>query len=91
MTALRALTPIEQDAMAWLRREQGLLVSRIPDQTETDVLGSRTPGRATFRRLEKLGLCFETEEDLMDPNDPDLGTWTPSIELTDAGQVWRPV
>jgi hypothetical protein len=87
--SMRALTPIEHDAMTWLLHAQSLLVSRIPDKTETDVLGGRTPGRATFKRLEKLGLCYETDEDLMDPTDPDMGTWTPSIELTAAGQAWR--
>jgi hypothetical protein len=88
-TVLPDLTPIECEAMAWLNRAGGLLLTAVPDKSDTDVIGSRTPGRPTFARLEKKGLCFLTEEDRMFPDEPEnMETWTPTFELTDAGRAW---
>lgn len=82
------LKPIDGEALAWLRREGGgMLISRVPDKTETDVFGFRTPGVPTFTRLIKMGLVFLTEEDAMFPDAPEMGTWTPSYQLTDAGEI----
>lgn len=86
----KPLTPLEEEAVLWLQRESSILITQIPDKTETGaVFGDRTPGRATFRRLEKAGLCYQTEEDPMFPEDgPDSPTWTPTIDLTDLGRAW---
>lgn len=82
----RPLTDLEYDALKRLDRG-GLLVSQVGARTETDVFSQRIGGRATYQRLEKAGLCFETEEDLLFPEQPELGTFTPTLELTDAGRT----
>lgn len=86
---MRALSATEIDAMEWLQRNEGALVSRIPDKTETDELGFKVPGRTIFRRLEKLGLCYESEEDPMFEDEPDGPTWTPGLYLTEEGRAWK--
>jgi hypothetical protein len=89
VTAPLTLKPLEQDALRWLGHVRSLLVTRVPDRTETDVLGFRTPGQAVFQRLEKWGLCLRTEEDPIDPSaGPDSETWTPTFDLTEAGEAW---
>lgn len=44
------------------------------------------PGIRVFQKLEKEGLLYITEEDLIFEDDPDFGTWTPSVELTEEGK-----
>jgi hypothetical protein len=82
-----ALKPLECDALLWLLRESGsLLSSQVPDVADRDpVFGTTTPGVRTFRGLARQGLCFETEEDPMDPEEPEGERWTSSWELTEAG------
>lgn len=84
----RPLTPIEIEAMAWLKRHDGVLISQLEDKTETDVLGFRQPGLNVFKRLAKLDLCYISEEDPMFEDEPALGTWTPGLYLTEAGRTW---
>jgi hypothetical protein len=88
----KPISPIEQGALTWLHRESSILITKIPDKTEVDVVfGDRTPGMPTFKRLEKAGLCYITEEDPMFPEDGlDGPTWTPTVELTDLGLAWDP-
>lgn len=71
------LSEAERVALRWA--SEGELVSRIPDRTERDLFGGvEAPGRVVFRKLMKLGLLFETEED---------GDWTPSLGLTPEGEA----
>ena len=80
------VTNAELTALLILQGSGGsMLVSRIPDRTERDCLGSVEPGAAVYRKLEKAGLVLITEEDLIDEHAPELGTWTPAAELTTAG------
>jgi hypothetical protein len=56
------LSEAEQEALALIKREGCILESQIQDQTERDVFGNVVPGIRVFRRLEKKGLIFFTEE-----------------------------
>ena len=71
------LSEAEREALRWAHN--GELVNHIPDRTERDLFGQvKAPGRAVFRKLMKLGLLFETEED---------EDWTPSLGLTEEGEA----
>lgn len=88
MNALQ-LKPIEVEVMDRLARQGEILISTVPDTAQTDVLGTRTAGRATYGRLIKQGLVYQTEEDPMFPEDGPTGeTWTPSYGLTEEGRAW---
>lgn len=76
------LSETEQEALKWLQSMGGtVLVSKIPDKTERDCLDVLQPGMTIFRKLEKKGLVFITEEE---PVELEEGVWfefTPSVEL----------
>lgn len=76
-------TATEVEAIKWLKRDISILVSRIPEKTEKDGLGFITPGMSVFKKLIKLGLCFQTIEDPM----PDGFVFTESMELTEEGEA----
>lgn len=91
----KPLSPIEAAAMLWLQQKSSIMVNFIPDATESSIGAGgqriQTPGWAVFQRLEKMGLCFMTEETLIYPeHGPDSQTWTPSMDITDEGKAWRP-
>ncbi len=62
-------------------------VGSIPSRNVRDPYGFPRPGLGVFRKLARKGLVLFTEEDLMDPARPELGTWTPSVEMTDEGRA----
>lgn len=77
------LSSAELDAIDWLRAEGGsILVSKIPDTNERDVVFKTvTPGLPVFRKLERKGLIFFTEEE---PFEIEPGVWfefTPEVYL----------
>lgn len=80
----------ELDALSWLVRNDGVLITGIPEKTEVDCIGCVTPGMNMFRKLEKKGLAFLTEEDPIFPEDHELydpeDIWTPSLYLTEKGR-----
>lgn len=60
-----------------------LLETAIPDVNKKDlVFGSVTPGHATYRRLEKAGLCFYAEAVVTDGVE-----FTPEVYITDEGRA----
>ena len=82
------LTDGEVDALEWLRARNGSVLSNLlEERTARDCLGSIEPGMAIFRKLAKRDLVVITEESLIDPADPEMGEWSPTIELTDAGRA----
>lgn len=87
---MRRLTSNEITALRTLHEAGGeILESRVPDTNKVDpVFGCVTPGHVVYRKLEKLGLVFYTEEEPLDlPGDPlDGFTFTPSICIDDAGR-----
>jgi hypothetical protein len=82
-----ALSATQAVALHRLQRERSILVTRIPDRIERGLLGEIEPGRGVYRALEKLGLCYETEEDPLFEGSDDR--WTPSVDITDAGLAVR--
>lgn len=76
-------TATEVEAIKWLKRDISILVTRIPEKTEKDGLGFIKPGLSVFKKLIKLGLCFQTIEDPM----PDGFVFTESMELTEEGEA----
>ena len=44
-----------------------------------------SPGIRVFNKLENAGLLYITDEDLIDDENPELGTWTPSVQITEEG------
>ena len=76
------LSEAEQNALDWLRQSGGeLLTSRIEDKSERGVFGDTKPGMQIFRKLEKKGLVFFTEEDPIVLEDGSEFTWTNSACL----------
>lgn len=86
---LMDLSEAEIAALRWVRESPCTLVSRIPDKTSTNEFGDPVPGMAIFRRLERKGLLFQTEEEpvrFTDAEDEEPFYFTESIELTDEGR-----
>lgn len=86
----KVYTENELRALELLVLEGGsVLESRIPDRNEVDhVFKTVTPGHTVYRKLERLGLVFYSEEDPLDmPGDPlDGFTFTREIYITDTGR-----
>jgi hypothetical protein len=82
------LSQSEYDALSFLASEGGcVLTSSIPDKNERGVFGI-VPGHTVFKKLEKKGLVFYTEEEpISDPGGPlDGFVFTNEIYITDAGR-----
>lgn len=88
--ANRTYTENERRALELLILGGGsVLESRIPDRNEVDpVFKSVTPGHTVYRKLERLGLVFYSEEEPMDlPGDSlDGFTFTREIYITETGR-----
>jgi hypothetical protein len=83
------LSATEIETLEALDRAGGLLISRVSDKNETDVVfGTVTAGMTVYKKLIKRGLALITEEDLIDEEDPDMGTWTPMLQVTPEGEAW---
>lgn len=78
-------TEVQEKALRMAK--DGQLVTKVPDRTETDSFGEKTPGLAVFRTLIKAGLVFETEEDPILLKDGTAFDFTPSYYLTDEGET----
>lgn len=76
------LSEAEQAALRWIRDSNSTLVSAISEKTTADIFGHPVPGLTIFKKLERKGLCFQTEEE----PDEDGFTFTESIEFTEAGR-----
>lgn len=81
----------EAEEAAIKSTHHGILVSKIEDRSFTDVFGCVIPGMRVFKGLERKGILIITEEDPVTFED-DMGetfefTFTPSVELTDIGNV----
>jgi len=86
---LKDLSESEIAALRWVRESTSILVSHIPDKTYRNEFGDPVPGMAIFKRLEKRGLLFQTEEEpvnLTDDPDEKPFYFTESIEFTDEGR-----
>lgn len=84
------LSASEQVALQTLVTVGGaMLETRIPERNERCVFGSVVPGMSVYRRLEKRGLLYFTEEEPLDlPEDPlDGFTFTPEVYITDEGRA----
>jgi hypothetical protein len=75
------LSEAEETAIAWLKAEGAILVTKIPDRNEKDCLGAITPGLGVFRKLERKGLVFFTEEEPVTFEDGFEFTFTNSVYL----------
>jgi hypothetical protein len=87
---MRRLSENELTALRLLEEAGGSLIEwRVPDTNERDpVFGVVTPGHGVYRKLEKLGLVFYTDEEPFDlPGDPlDGFTFSREIYIEDAGR-----
>lgn len=63
-----------------------ILSSHICDTTEVDVFGNKVPGWRVFRKLEREGYLFETEEDPIDVGGEPF-TFTSMVCLTAKGET----
>ena len=78
------LSDNEITALETIRRAgDSMLITKIPDRNERDVFGVE-PGMKVYKNLEKKGLVFFTEEDLLVVDGEDF-EFTPSVYLTDDG------
>lgn len=67
-----------------VERGGSVLTSAVPDKNEKDcVFRTVTPGHPVYKKLEKKGLCFYTEEDPME----DGFVFTNEIYITDEGRA----
>lgn len=77
------LTETEQAALDALRSNGGsLLVTDVPDKSTRDVFGCPVAGKSIYRKLEKMGLVYLTDESSEDGFD-----WTPSYYLAEEEQA----
>jgi hypothetical protein len=76
------LSESEQNALDWLRQEGGeMLTSKIEEKNYRDVFGCTVPGMGVFKKLEKKGLVYFTEEDPIIGEDGSEFTFTNSVCL----------
>lgn len=75
----------EAQLVALQKARETVLTSKIEDCTEKDVFGDPVPGHSVFRKLIKMGLVFETEEDPITLDNGEIFEFTPTYELTDEG------
>lgn len=81
-------TPLnDNDLAALLLARTGVLVSRIPEKSGVGLLGEAIPGLTIFRRLDRRGLLIEAEEEPIDIGGGESFTFTPSFEITEAGEA----
>jgi hypothetical protein len=84
------LSSTEREALQiLLRNGGGVLTTSVPDKNEKDaVFGTVTPGHHVYKKLEKKGFVFYTEEEPMcDPGgELDGFTFTNEIYITDEGR-----
>ena len=78
------LSQAERSAIEILKGEGGnMLTSKIPEKSESSVFAVR-PGLAVYKKLEKKGLVFFTEEEPME----DGFMFTNEVYLTDEGKSY---
>lgn len=78
---------LSEAEMAALRvAARSTLISQIPDRNEKDVFGQAVAGMGVFRKLEKRGLLFITEEEPTTTDDGEMFEFTPTVELTEEGR-----
>lgn len=75
------LSQNEKTALQYLALERAVLITQIPDKNEKGLFGDITPGIRVYQSLDKKGLVIITDED----EDESGFTWTPMVEITDAG------
>ncbi len=81
------LSSPEKAAMEQLKRHGGCVSTcLIDDCSVTDILGEIIPGIKTFKKLEKKGLVFFTEEEPLDLDDGEMFELQSLIYLTEADQ-----
>lgn len=83
------LSEAEIIALRWIKKGMGTEVWRIEAKTTMDVFGDPVPGMAIFKKLEKKGLCYQTEEEpfLLNEDDQEPFQFSSTMELTDEGLV----
>lgn len=80
------LSDAEITALELIRAAGGsMLVSNIPDKSGRGVFGLE-PGSGVYKKLEKKGLVFFTEEEPIDV-DGEMFEFTPSVYITETGQA----
>jgi hypothetical protein len=78
------MTDGEKQALAFLASHGGsVLATQVPEKNEKDMWGGVIAGMNVYKKLNKQGLVVITEEE----PDEEGFTWTPMIELTDAGKA----
>jgi hypothetical protein len=66
-----SLSEAEQNALDFLKYKGGAcLVTDVEDRNSRDVFGTIVPGMRVFKKLEKKGLVYFTEEDECFPEMP---------------------
>ena len=78
------LSENEEIALELLKAAGGcILSSKVPDKNEPGVFGEITPGLGVYKKLEKKGLIFFTEEEPLVLEDGTCIDLTPLICLKD--------
>lgn len=77
---IKDFSEAELEALAWLKRDPSILVSRI-HTSNINEMGIIIPGIRVFKKLEDKGYCFQTEEEPCE----DGFVFTETIDLTDLG------
>jgi hypothetical protein len=89
METLVKLTANEIEALRNLQQQGGgVLTTSVPDKNDKDpVFGTVEPGIPVYRKLERKGLVFFTEEEPIDDPDGPLDgfVFTNEIYITDEG------
>lgn len=78
------MTNGEKQALMFLSSHGGsVLITAVPEKNDKDFWGEVVAGLNVYKKLDKQGLVIITEEE---PDETGF-TWTPMIELTDAGKL----
>lgn len=78
------LSDNELAAIESLKENGGcMLLTNIPDKSGSDVFGFHVAGKSVYKKLEKMGLVFLTDE----TSEEDGFDWTPSYCLVEKDRI----
>lgn len=85
IAAKKPLSALEITALETLAKDDGMLISQLPDHTSISGVFGRIPGLPIYQKLVKRGLALITDEEPVVWDDGSVYHPTPGIYITEDG------